>query len=255
MGGEMGEAVLAGQNFAPGVGGKDVSDKLGAAGRGNRAASVFSFGFLDGVDQIAFADGRPIQPVGFVQNHFPRFSRTASHLRRTHDNFHLWFIRHPVGIRHNHRRMRFSPARWLPTVNLKSLHSSKGDTFLLLCATMRLSVSCQAASWGSFLTSGRSITISGLTGRARLTIQVSASICWTVTGDRAGSSGGMTKRRRSSVMVAYIMGASHGFGCPSNGKARWRACFDKTDREVESFGRSEERRVGKECRSRWSPYH
>ena len=22
-----------------------------------------------------------------------------------------------------------------------------------------------------------------------------------------------------------------------------------------SFGRSEERRVGKECRSRWSPYH
>src|SRR5256885_7360872 len=24
---------------------------------------------------------------------------------------------------------------------------------------------------------------------------------------------------------------------------------------VDSFGRSEERRVGKECRSRWSPYH
>ena len=24
---------------------------------------------------------------------------------------------------------------------------------------------------------------------------------------------------------------------------------------VMSFGRSEERRVGKECRSRWSPYH
>ena len=24
---------------------------------------------------------------------------------------------------------------------------------------------------------------------------------------------------------------------------------------VESFTRSEERRVGKECRSRWSPYH
>ena len=23
----------------------------------------------------------------------------------------------------------------------------------------------------------------------------------------------------------------------------------------ETFGRSEERRVGKECRSRWSPYH
>ena len=26
-------------------------------------------------------------------------------------------------------------------------------------------------------------------------------------------------------------------------------------RIAEEFGRSEERRVGKECRSRWSPYH
>ena len=25
--------------------------------------------------------------------------------------------------------------------------------------------------------------------------------------------------------------------------------------QVEGYGRSEERRVGKECRSRWSPYH
>src|SRR2546423_12512137 len=29
----------------------------------------------------------------------------------------------------------------------------------------------------------------------------------------------------------------------------------RTDRRAVSFGRSEERRVGKECRSRWSPYH
>ena len=29
----------------------------------------------------------------------------------------------------------------------------------------------------------------------------------------------------------------------------------KTDHEVKQFLRSEERRVGKECRSRWSPYH
>ena len=27
------------------------------------------------------------------------------------------------------------------------------------------------------------------------------------------------------------------------------------DYEHDDFGRSEERRVGKECRSRWSPYH
>ena len=25
--------------------------------------------------------------------------------------------------------------------------------------------------------------------------------------------------------------------------------------DIREFGRSEERRVGKECRSRWSPYH
>src|SRR3712207_9323618 len=30
---------------------------------------------------------------------------------------------------------------------------------------------------------------------------------------------------------------------------------DSTDRRVISVYRSEERRVGKECRSRWSPYH
>ena len=27
------------------------------------------------------------------------------------------------------------------------------------------------------------------------------------------------------------------------------------DEPIEAAGRSEERRVGKECRSRWSPYH
>ena len=30
---------------------------------------------------------------------------------------------------------------------------------------------------------------------------------------------------------------------------------EKLDAEVGSTVRSEERRVGKECRSRWSPYH
>src|SRR2546426_10195792 len=34
----------------------------------------------------------------------------------------------------------------------------------------------------------------------------------------------------------------------------WDAVWDVATR-VDSLGRSEERRVGKECRSRWSPYH
>src|SRR5256886_16130967 len=34
-----------------------------------------------------------------------------------------------------------------------------------------------------------------------------------------------------------------------------RVRIDRTDGEVFRHPRSEERRVGKECRSRWSPYH
>ena len=32
-------------------------------------------------------------------------------------------------------------------------------------------------------------------------------------------------------------------------------CVRERDGEMQSATRSEERRVGKECRSRWSPYH
>src|SRR5256886_11593619 len=39
----------------------------------------------------------------------------------------------------------------------------------------------------------------------------------------------------------------------------WQVEMDEQDKEKTAFtchlGRSEERRVGKECRSRWSPYH
>ena len=34
-----------------------------------------------------------------------------------------------------------------------------------------------------------------------------------------------------------------------------KAYLDKRAEEDSLFARSEERRVGKECRSRWSPYH
>ena len=34
----------------------------------------------------------------------------------------------------------------------------------------------------------------------------------------------------------------------------WEGEFVKSDAEID-VARSEERRVGKECRSRWSPYH
>src|SRR5258705_1232316 len=43
-----------------------------------------------------------------------------------------------------------------------------------------------------------------------------------------------------------------GFGVYNSGTARLNAC---TAAGNSHLGRSEERRVGKECRSRWSPYH
>ena len=39
-----------------------------------------------------------------------------------------------------------------------------------------------------------------------------------------------------------------------NGKMDWDVFFDAENIKLDE-PRSEERRVGKECRSRWSPYH
>ena len=42
----------------------------------------------------------------------------------------------------------------------------------------------------------------------------------------------------------------------SHRSSAYQEIFDRTVRLLrELMGRSEERRVGKECRSRWSPYH
>ena len=49
--------------------------------------------------------------------------------------------------------------------------------------------------------------------------------------------------------------------CRRNIKNQWIKCLPNTEDDFESYLvicislRSEERRVGKECRSRWSPYH
>ena len=44
------------------------------------------------------------------------------------------------------------------------------------------------------------------------------------------------------------------YRCPSRGCGE-TAYFDEDGKGHCPVGRSEERRVGKECRSRWSPYH
>ena len=72
----------------------------------------------------------------------------------------------------------------------------------------------------------------------------------------------------SILHMAYkLSGAKKAFGLPEDEikkviekQNRHRGVFTPTDRKayyetITVNGRSEERRVGKECRSRWSPYH
>ena len=58
------------------------------------------------------------------------------------------------------------------------------------------------------------------------------------------------------VLEAYLQGygilLSGGVGV---GKSYFFECVEPEPMPVLSFNRSEERRVGKQCRSRWSPYH
>ena len=43
--------------------------------------------------------------------------------------------------------------------------------------------------------------------------------------------------------------------CCAYAKAYWKILTGQGLQDAGQIGRSEERRVGKECRSRWSPYH
>ena len=62
------DALLAGQDFAPGVRGNEGADQLRAAERRNLAAPVFDFVARDGVNEVTFAQGQPVHPVGVIQN-------------------------------------------------------------------------------------------------------------------------------------------------------------------------------------------
>ena len=66
--------------------------------------------------------------------------------------------------------------------------------------------------------------------------------------------------------VALVTGASYGIGfaiASAFAEQGATICFNDINQELvdkgmaayAAKGRSEERRVGKECRSRWSPYH
>ena len=64
----------------------------------------------------------------------------------------------------------------------------------------------------------------------------------------------MDKNQGYEIIQAVMLENGRGFALGHNPAApspyaTW-ACYDDKDGQ-----RSEERRVGKECRSRWSPYH
>ena|SRR2546425_12464089 len=81
--------------------------------------------------------------------------------------------------------------------------------------------------------------------------------------------GGQTGVDRAALDWAIAQGVRHGGWCPKGRRAedgtiprRYRlkearspAYHVRTRWNVRESDRSEERRVGKECRSRWSPYH
>src|SRR2546427_7213 len=62
------------------------------------------------------------------------------------------------------------------------------------------------------------------------------------------------KRKRYDQLRRYGAFAGAGRG-PDSGGGPFQSPGGGAEFDLSDLGRSEERRVGKECRSRWSPYH
>src|SRR3712207_9047207 len=55
--------------------------------------------------------------------------------------------------------------------------------------------------------------------------------------------------------IAFRTGGTHLGAVVDLAKPRWRPLYEVVSAGALDYLRSEERRVGKECRSRWAPYH
>src|SRR2546425_9940602 len=66
----------------------------------------------------------------------------------------------------------------------------------------------------------------------------------------------LVRNDETDVTAKTVRRARFPFQSPATLLTSYRQPLNKEDEQcTESRGRSEERRVGKECRSRWSPYH
>ena len=63
------------------------------------------------------------------------------------------------------------------------------------------------------------------------------------------------KEERSGVVLVFLAAILYSLGGVCIKVIPWSGMSINSGRNLIALVRSEERRVGKECRSRWSPYH
>lgn len=71
----------------PAVAGDDGADDLPPSFQGDHATVSFEFAPGNGVKTIAFAEGRPVQAIGLVQDHFIFMGRAIRPLGRAIEDF------------------------------------------------------------------------------------------------------------------------------------------------------------------------
>ena len=88
-------------------------------------------------------------------------------------------------------------------------------------------------------------------GKDVLHVSLSSGLSGSVNSARIAAEELAEKYPDNKVLVVDSLGASSGYGLLMETLAR----SEEHTSELQSRGDPEERRVGKECRSRWSPYH
>ena len=80
-------------------------------------------------------------------------------------------------------------------------------------------------------------------------------IVYDITGTKRGEGSGFFISRGEIVTNAHVVDRAYSAKVHSSLNVYEQITVTKRDDEIDLALRSEERRVGKECRSRWSPYH